>query len=364
MKKFIAVLLSILVVMSFTVGFLYVEYDKTVNKDTIYNGISINDVDVSGLTKSEALEKLKNTDPYGDNTVELVYGDYDFNYNFKDLGYNPDYEYAVNEAYQIGREGNPVDRYKEIIELKTSPKKIMVDKSLKEENINNIISYLNEVISKPAVDAKLNVDHGNRTITPEEIGYSVDNEAIKSKLMHVLPNSSPITIPVHEIQANLVASQYDTIEDNVGTYSTNYSTSISGRKHNIKLSSEIINDTVVMPGEEFSFNKTIGEISIKSGFKEATVIINGEFDQGVGGGVCQVSTTLYNALLQAGVQIVERHPHSKPVHYVPEGKDAAVAIGVKDLRFKNNYSLPIIIESTADGNNITFSIIADRESKI
>ena len=146
--------------------------------------------------------------------------------------------------------------------------------------------------------------------------------------------------------------------EQLGTFSTSFKPGEEGRDTNIKLACDSINQKVVQPGEEFSFNKTVGPTTEKNGYKLAMIYVNGKKDQGFGGGVCQVSTTLYNAADAAGMTIVERHDHSLPVTYVEAGKEAATSYGVKDFRFINELSYPVQIESHVVDGKITVSIYA------
>ncbi len=141
---------------------------------------------------------------------------------------------------------------------------------------------------------------------------------------------------------------------------TTYSSSAEERKHNIYLASKSLNNTLVDVGGEFSFNKTVGERTLKRGYKKAKIIFNGNFIEGVGGGVCQVSTTLYNALLLGGLKITEYHPHSLAVSYVAPSFDAMVNSGTADLRFINNTDNPIIIKAVADGERLIIQIYGEK----
>ena len=131
---------------------------------------------------------------------------------------------------------------------------------------------------------------------------------------------------------------------------TSYPTSSLERKANIKLACGSLNNTLVDVGGEFSFNRTVGVRSKERGYQKAKIIVGGVFTEGYGGGVCQVSTTLYNAILLAGLKITEYHPHSLPVNYVAPSFDAMVNSGSADLRFINNTKNPIIIKCFADGS--------------
>lgn len=142
-------------------------------------------------------------------------------------------------------------------------------------------------------------------------------------------------------------------------FSTNYSASSEERKNNISLAVKSLDNTFVDVGGEFSFNRTVGPRTEKRGYQKAKIIVKGEFVEGVGGGVCQVSTTLYNAVLLAGLRVTEYHPHSLPVSYVAPSFDAMVNSGSADLRFVNNTHNPVIIKAKADGNTLKIQVIGE-----
>ncbi|MBI6872112.1 VanW family protein [Clostridium aciditolerans] len=127
----------------------------------------------------------------------------------------------------------------------------------------------------------------------------------------------------------------------LATFSTTILDSDENRVNNIRLASQKINGFVLKPGETFSFNKIVGKRDYNKGYKKAKVLVNGESNEGVGGGICQLSSTIYNAALKSGMQIIERHTHSGEVGYIPRGQDAAVSYGYKDLKFKNLNSYPV-----------------------
>ncbi len=143
----------------------------------------------------------------------------------------------------------------------------------------------------------------------------------------------------------------------LGEYSTKYDASVAGRSHNVALAASTINGTVLKPGEIFSFNGIVGSRNEKTGYKPASVIVNGEYESGIGGGVCQVSTTVFNAALLANMEIKERFPHVLAAAYVPRGMDAAVYYGLQDLKFKNTNDNPIVIEAFADKGVLTVKIL-------
>lgn len=140
---------------------------------------------------------------------------------------------------------------------------------------------------------------------------------------------------------------------------TSFPTSTVERKSNISLAAKTLNNTLVPPYEEFSFNRVIGPRTEKRGYKTAKIIVQGEFVDGVGGGVCQVSTTLYNAVLLAGLTVTEYHPHSLPVSYVAPSFDAMVNSGNADLRFLNNTRNPVIIKARVEGDKLFVEIFGE-----
>ena len=142
-------------------------------------------------------------------------------------------------------------------------------------------------------------------------------------------------------------------------FSTDYSKSSAERKHNILLAAKSLDKTFLDVNGEFSFNRAVGARTEKRGYKTAKIIVDGEFVEGMGGGVCQVSTTLYNAAIRAGLKITEFHAHSLSVSYVEPSMDAMVSFGSADLRFKNLTHNPVIIRTFADGNTLTVKVYGE-----
>lgn len=155
--------------------------------------------------------------------------------------------------------------------------------------------------------------------------------------------------------------------ETLSSFCTDYSSSSASRKHNVELAVKSLDGVVVAPEAEFSFNAIVGERTVQNGYKTAKIIVKGKFEDGVGGGVCQVSTTLYNAVLRAGLSVTEAHPHSLPVSYVEPSFDAMVST-YSDLKFTNNTPYPLTIKCEADGKRIRFTlygfpIVTDGETR-
>lgn len=160
-------------------------------------------------------------------------------------------------------------------------------------------------------------------------------------------------------QTNSIPLPKEPLDETIGSFSTNILDKSSGRQTNIKLTCSILNGTIVKKGETFSFCDTVGKATPERGYQEAKIFdSNGEVTMGYGGGNCQVSSTLYNVVLQNSIfEVVERHPHAQTVEYVEKDKDAAVACGSVDFKFKNNADYDIRIDASTDGNQVVVSII-------
>ncbi|HEX6595105.1 MAG TPA: VanW family protein, partial [Bacillota bacterium] len=146
----------------------------------------------------------------------------------------------------------------------------------------------------------------------------------------------------------------------IGSFQTYYNESNKERSHNIYLAATSINNHVVFPGEKFSFNEVVGKRTKEKGYKRAPVIVRGELSEDIGGGICQVSSTLFNAVNLEGIQMIERYSHSRTVPYVPPGKDATVSWWGPDFVFKNEYNHPILIRSKAKNGKMTVRIYSSQ----
>lgn len=168
-------------------------------------------------------------------------------------------------------------------------------------------------------------------------------------------------LTTESIKADITREMLEKRTEKVASYKTSFTTSVETRKSNIRMALKTINGTVVMPDDEFSFNRVVGPRTVERGYKEAKIIFNGKFVPGVGGGVCQVSTTVYNAALLAGLEIVSATHHSLPVSYVPPSRDAMVTSWTNFV-FKNNTDYPIYIFTDSSGDKAMVSIYGIKNS--
>lgn len=221
-----------------------------------------------------------------------------------------------------------------------------------------IVNKLNHQISQTPVNAKIN-DQGK--IVPGKVGYKLNRKAFKEQFHTYLFGEGPFKVEVPElvvhpkVDSELLAHIR---VQRLSQYVTSFNPEKKGRSHNISLAAKAIDDHVVFPGEVFSFNKVVGKRTEEKGYMHAPIIIKGKLAEGVGGGICQVSSTLFNAIDQAGLQIIKRYSHSKRVPYVPPGRDATVSWYGPDFSFKNPYNQPILIRTSVNQGRLFIKLFS------
>ena len=218
----------------------------------------------------------------------------------------------------------------------------------------NIEKIYNEIYKEP-VDAYYT--QNPFAVYPSENGLDFAISLDEAKNM-LLEEKSEYVIPLQTLYPNVTTNMIGTeaFPDMLSTYSTRYSTSDRDRTTNLQLAAEKINGTVLMPGETFSYNQVVGERTIAAGYKEAPIYVEGEVVDGLGGGICQITSTLYNAVLYANLEIVERSNHQFVPSYVTASRDATVVYGSIDFKFKNNRDYPIKIVCSVSGGIARFDI--------
>lgn len=338
--------------------------NKTLDKTNIYSGVRIEHIDVGEISKDDAKFKLekKLDSALESKEIEIVGNDYSKILKYKELGVKNDYDKAVKQAYKVGREGTALTKLKEIYDVKSNGKNIDIEIIKNSENIDQIVKSISEELYTEKKEATINYSGGNFIVTDDLVGRSVDKDLLEKSLYEAINHTQTVELPLIADKPKKTKELLSQVKEEIGTYSTKFKTNDQNRVFNIQRASNSIDDKLVMPGETFSFNSNTGPRSLKAGYKEATVIMNGEFVPGEGGGVCQVSSTLYNTLLNSNMSIVERHAHSKPISYVPPGKDATVAFDVLDLKFKNNYSAPVYIKSNVAGDTLMITMFGNKSA--
>ncbi len=198
------------------------------------------------------------------------------------------------------------------------------------------------------------------TITPEKQGRQVDEYLLLKNILSLLPalkthEQISVAVPVKTLAPTITEKDLQQRHATLATFSTSYGSSLKERKHNVFLAASKLHGKTLYPGETLSFNACVGERTEQAGFLKAKVIEKGAFTEGVGGGVCQVSGTLYNAAVLSGLTITEYHQHSLAVSYLPPGRDAMVNYGTADLKIRNDFPHPVFLTAKADGNILSFT---------
>ena len=383
--------------------------------NNILRGISVDGIDVSNMSKKDAISKITNiVDNKLKSDLKVSYGDdKEINLNLSTLGVKYDINKAINEAYNIGREKNIIFNNYDILTTFLGKKDISLDISINEDNLSQFISTVSANIENKLVQSDYYIEDKELIITKGTAGDILQEEMFKNELYEILANFNsseqkievsvqhvdPKEIDIEQIYNDVhkepkdayyeedpfkvykevqgidfdiekaekiinsssddkeykIPLKYtkakntledlnvDIFKDLLGKSSTKYDDRNENRANNLKLAASKIDGIVLSPGEEFSYNKVVGERSISAGYKEAKIYAGGAVIDGLGGGICQISSTLYNAVMFANLKVTERHNHQFITSYVEAGRDATVAYGSKDFKFVNNWTYPIKI---------------------
>lgn len=360
-KKYLAAVLAFACV-CLVFGGIYVKVIASSEKDKICNGVFINSVDVGGMTGKEAKAAV---DKYVNNLKEkkltIQVGKKKITSKLGDLGFDALENDYITQALNVGKTGNLIKRYKELKDVEHNQLVYKLQFTLDDLKLNQLVNEKCSQYNITPVNATITRKNGEFIVTDDKIGRKVEvdetTQKIKSavledwKFKDVTLNAVIIDdVPEHTKDMLLQC------KDLLGQFSTTYATSSQSRANNLANAARLINGTVIYPGETFSTGDKIQPITQENGYSMASAYQNGKVVDSVGGGVCQVATTLYNAVLRSELEIVERSNHSMIVGYVKPAMDAAIAGDYKDLKFKNNTEVPIYIDAYTVGREITFRI--------
>ena len=331
---------------------------------TILDGVYVEDIDLSGMTGEEAMQAVND---FVDTLKQKVvtFGTVDDHYvavTTGDLGISWVNTQIIEEATGLGKEGNIVQRYKAIQDLKHGRKVYKLELSLDKDLIRTIMQEQCAEYDVEAVNAQLTRSNGAFQIVEGQTGEAVNIEKSLDKTYDYLTNgwdyqdaSIDLVIDVTEPKGD--AQQLAKVKDVLGSYTTSYSTSGSARCKNVENGCRLINGTTLYPGDEFSTLDKISPFTEANGYYPAGSYLNGMVVDSLGGGICQVSTTLYNAVLLSELEVTQRSNHSMIISYVKPSMDAAIAESSgKDFRFVNNLDYPVYIEGYTGNKQITFVI--------
>lgn len=328
----------------------------------IIQNVYIAGINVGGMDKAQAMSACQPAvDSYATATIRFILGEQIKEVTASELGYVTDLDRVVDEALTYGKKGNCLKRFKDTAELTQGLRMEQLNLSpgfdeAGRANVENILQEFNRE-QKPA-SISMNED-STFTITPEQTGIQVRVDdsiaALRESMRGEWSGVLDVNVAYDETVPDANSAALSQLTDELGSYTTNYSGD-AGRMRNVENATNFINGTLLMPGEELDVNATIEPYTEENGYYYAGEYSGGKVVQGLGGGICQVSTTLYNAVLYAELEVVQRQNHSLTVGYVDLSRDAAIAGSVKNFRFKNNMETPIYIAGGCSNGNITFAI--------
>ena len=337
--------------------------DHNTNK-IIPDGTVINGYNLSGMTKTDASAMLTHKfNEKADNfKLTINSDDKSWSFNKDDFKVNTDI-HTILEASELKEHyfDNSASRTTLISQFQKAGGSINVAFNYMFVDLDEKIEEIIKEVEIPPIDSTITFSPENKQlfdITEHVNGKRVDISALYTDINEQFIASNNVNVDLKYVEeiAEITEEYNEQLTQRVSRFSTNVADSTGGRKHNVKLALEKFNGFILEPNQQVSFNEITGEHSMENGYKPATIIYNGEFTEGIGGGVCQASTTLYNALLLSGVKIDEVHRHSLPVHYVPYALDAMVSEHVADLKFTNITEYPMYIHTYSDKNSVTVDI--------
>ncbi len=426
------IIISIIIVAIVALLFSTVFALTNINNEKIISGVTIKGIEVSGLTKEEAIAKLETvyTEKMNKN-IMLQYEELESELNPTLMEVNYDVEKAVNEACSLGRSGNIFVNNFNILGTLIGKRDFYVDMTMNEETTKQTINDIGANLPGILIESSYSVEDDELIITRGKEGVVISSDTLLSQVEEMLNDihetENVIKIPVEtktpqeidvdkihseiyqeaqdayytkepftvypevegidfdvekakEMIASEVKDEYvieliitkpkvtledigtEAFPDRLSTFSTRYDASDKDRTTNLVIACRKLNGKVIMPGETFSYNETLGPRTYAAGYRNGKIYSNGQVVDGLGGGICQISSTLYNAALMSDMEIVERRNHQFVTSYVDKGRDATVVYGATDFRFKNTRTYPIRLVASATGGVATVSVYGIKEA--
>ncbi len=370
MTKYVKTVILIVVLLSISAVVSFITFiEVTGNSNRIFPGVTLKGVSLGNLTKNQAADAVE--DYVGSLQGKYITVHFDGGsgrIRVSDTGLQADTDNIVQEAWSVGRTGSFLQQWQERKAVAQNGRKIPFKVTFSKEKFRNSLNDITREVRVPPRDARL-------VITPQDTveivegtkGTEIDFEGAFEQLEPIFRDDLNPEINVSLVEVNPSQTTEDIknlrINGVLAEFTTRFNAENTNRSENVRVAAMALDGKMIKPGEAFSFNEVVGPRSQEAGYKNAKIILNNEFIDGLGGGVCQVSSTLYNALLRAGIEVKERHNHSLVVTYVPMGQDAAVVYGAKDLKFTNNLPCAVIIKTVMTRNTVTFKLFGDTALK-
>lgn len=329
----------------------------------ILSGIYVGPINISGKTYDEAMGLVNDYVKSLGNTLITISAAEDCFTDIaaKELGLSWKDDDAVFDALSLGRDGNIVKKYKERKDLEHEKKVYELKLDCDRDTIRSIVEEQAQIVDVEPVNASISKADGDFTIIPGTAGVKVDVDGSVSNIASRLSNfdgkDTDFELKIKTEEPKASTEDLEMVHDVIGHYTTSFSSSGTDRSGNVRNGTSLVDGTVLYPGEQFSMYKTVSPFTEENGYYMAGSYLNGLVVESLGGGICQVSSTLYNAVIRAELQVDERFNHSMIVSYVDLSSDAAISGTSKDFKFTNNTEYPIYIEGyTTSDKQVVFNI--------
>ena len=344
---------------------VYAQDAQNPSERTIADNIYIGDIAVGGMTEAQAVEAVDDyVKSLGDTEFTLTVDDKSVVAKASDFGIEWSNRVLVKDAMDVGRTGNLIERYKSKKDLEHENLVYDITYTADKDKVTQFLETNTADMNQDAINYGLKRENGAFSIIDGQNGVAVDVDTSAQEIVSYIEdtwnqNDATIELAASVVEPEGTKEQLERVKDVLGTYTTDFGTSSAGRAQNVRNGASKINGHVLYPGEQFSVYEAVNPFTAENGYELAGSYENGTTVQTYGGGICQVSTTLYNAVIRAELAIDERFCHSMIVSYVKPSMDAAIAGTYKDLKFTNNYDFPIYIEGYTTGMQITFTVYGE-----
>lgn len=332
----------------------------------IQQGVTVRGIPVGGLNPVEAALKLQNNLPSPEESaLKIEDAGKSYIIELSDIDARYDYQSTANEALEYIYKGKYINQLISVLRLRAAPDDLALKFVFSEDKLEERIRSLQEEWDTPPQDAAVRMSDDKVVIIPEKAGYKLDFEKTLEQTRQELGRGNLyVAASGQTLQQNITSADLEKINTLVGEYTTVFDVNALNRSYNIALASATVNGAILRPGEIFSLNKRLGPRLAETGYLMAPVFIDDDLALDIGGGICQVATTLYNAVIVADLPVVERYTHPQPVNYAPPGRDATIAGDYLDFKFSNNMNTPLYISSLVEGGSLTISIFGGEKNKV
>ncbi len=284
----------------------------------------------------------------------------------EELGIKPNFDETLKVAFQIGRHESLRRSLVEFFVAWQGGVHLPMAYDWDEQSGRQILNQIAQSLNRSPQRALVELKKGTVHIVPSSKGFEVAVEETLKAWRERLKKGQWETLPLiaTEVQPEVTTEDVASIDGVVGQATTYFRTSEINRSHNIRLAASRLDHVLIRPGETISFNELVGPRTPKRGFRVARVLVQGQFTEDFGGGVCQVAGTLYLAALRAGMEVVQRHRHSRTVAYLPPGLDATVNFGSLDLKLRNPFDTPLYLRTFVKGGRLTVIVLGKKQQGV